>query len=410
MPADPPEPDNAPHHGDSDHGAPGWIGPPGPSGSPGNDRAPGTGAPQEWAAPPPQEDTPASPHTPTTPPTFTRTTGAILCVGGTLYTLLLAGLLTIAHVLIMFGAAVGASALVITTPVATLVLGALGFWSFRKVFDHAAVPSVTGATVLFTLTAVTSVVQAATLFHLTPVAYGYHPIAPAGVIGFAVAIALLLTRGRTLWWAILVLVLATLVRGLVEWQLSEAEHDRAFTETEDVFAAHPHDIAILDSPEWRSYRAETTQAQHPEREHVDDVFTVYHHNDSGTLLRITTWADDHTRHDPDQVLWGWCHDTDVVCQEHRTTDGRPVVLQYEPDNEPTPRSARIEYAPGAIAFLGPWDEPLPDPPADHVDPTDIDKDHLLELAQQVRTIDDKELAVLSRRTTEFTLEMRRIRR
>src|SRR5699024_7010280 len=275
-----PEPTHRPHHGAADHRRPGWTVPPGPSYNQENVRAPGAGAPQEWAAPPPQDDPPASTLTPATPPTFTRTTGAILCVGGTLYTLLLAGLLTIAHVLIMFGAAVGASALVITTPVATLVLGALGFWSFRKVFDHAAVPSVTGATVLFTLTAVTSVVQAATLFHLTPVAYGYHPIAPAGVIGFAVAIALLLTRGRTLWWAILVLVLATLVRGLVEWQLSEAEHDRAFTETEDVFAAHPHDIAILDSPEWRSYRAETTQAHHPEREHVDDALTVYHHNDA----------------------------------------------------------------------------------------------------------------------------------
>src|SRR5699024_11384234 len=74
MPADPPEPDNAPHHGDSDHGAPGWIGPPGPSNNQENDQAPGTGTPQEWAAPPPQNDPAASPHTPTTPPTFTRTT------------------------------------------------------------------------------------------------------------------------------------------------------------------------------------------------------------------------------------------------------------------------------------------------------------------------------------------------
>src|SRR5699024_8260687 len=156
MPADPPEPDNAPHHGDSDCGARGWIGPPGPSNTQENGRAPGTGAPQEWAAPPPQDDTPTSPHSPTTPPTFTRTTGAILCVGGTLYTLLLAGLLIIAHVLIMFGAAVGASALVITTPVATLVLGALGVWSFRKVLDQADVPSATRATVLLTLPAVAS--------------------------------------------------------------------------------------------------------------------------------------------------------------------------------------------------------------------------------------------------------------
>src|SRR5699024_777924 len=109
-------------------------------------------------------------------------------------------------------------------------------------------------------------------------------------------------------------------------------------------------------------------------------------------------------------LWGRCHDTHEVGEEDRTTGGPPAGLQYEPDNAPTPQSARIEYAPGAAALLGPWDEPPPDPPADDIDRVDIDKDHLLQLPQQLRTIGDKELAALSRRTTEFTLEMRQIRR
>ena len=206
MPADPPEPDDAPQHGDFDPGTPGWTGPPDPTGKREIDRPQNNDTPQEWAAPPEQESPPDSPTTGPEPPRFTRVTGLILCIGGTLYTLLLAGLLTIATVLIMFGAAAGASVLVLSTPVATLIFGALGFWGFRKVFDHTEVPAATGVTVLFTVTAMTSVTQATVLFYLTPVTYGYHPIAPAGMIAFVVAITLLLTRGRRLWWATLVLL------------------------------------------------------------------------------------------------------------------------------------------------------------------------------------------------------------
>lgn len=412
MSADPPEPDDAPQHGDSTSGAPGWTGPPTPSGERGIGRAQNGGAPQEWAAPPEQDEPHASPDTEHGPPEFTRTTGVILCVGGTLYTLLLAGLLTIATVLIMFGAAAGASVLVLSTPVATLILGALGFWSFRKVFDHAGVPSVTGVTVLFTVAAMTSVTQATVLFYLTPVTYGYHPIAPSGMIALVVAITILLTRGRTLWWAILVLILAVLVRSLVEWQLSEAEHNQLFTEIKDAFAAHPYDVAMLDAPGWDSYRAEVSQAQHPEWGHLDDVFTVYLQNDSGALLRITTWADEETRNDPGQVLRGWCDDDGVVCEEYETAGGHPVVLLYEPGVGPTPQSARVEYTPGTIAFLGPWTETVPGTPPgvpENSEQVEIDKDVLLELVEQLHTVDDEELTELSRRTTEFALERRRIR-
>lgn len=411
MPAEPPEPNETPRPGNTTGGGPGWTNPPGPSDGRESGQAPDFESPQEWAAPPGQEGqgARASPTEGPAPPKLTKTAGVVLCLGGVVYTLLLAGLLTITTVLVMFGLATQNLTFVLGAPVTAVALGALLYWFFLKVLAHTGVPSAGSVMVLFTVIAGASLVQVGVLFFLHPAAHGFHPVAPAAVIALVVAVVVWILQGRNLRWAVLVLTLALLVRAVVEWQLSEAEHDRLFAEAEDAFAAHPHDVAMLDSPDWTSYRAEVSEARHPDRDETDDVFTVYYRSGPRTHLRVTTWADEETRRDPERVLRAWCGDEGVVCEGHETDTGNPVVLLHEPGSGSTPQSARVEYDSGAVAFLGPWSEPVPDLAPGETGrpaPTDIEGDLLRELAGQLRTAEAEEVAELSRLTTEFALERR----